>query len=296
MSKLHLNELKIAGEADFDFNHHYLVKHDNQMLVGIINKTFASISEQEKNEIYAKWVRVKVEQKVDYLFIFELMILFIISIIAVVIWNYKLKNLVQQKTCELKELNEELELKVDDRTRELEASKKQLQDLAEHDPLTNLYNRRYLMDVSQGYIALAKRKKEALSVIMLDVDNFKLVNDTFGHKVGDEVLLCISNILMEMTRKSDIVSRYGGEEFVIVLPDTDIDKAVLISEKIRMAVEKHIYCFNEEHIAFTVSLGVSSLDLNLEESLELALIRADKAMYEAKASGKNLVCRFYPKS
>ena len=132
-------------------------------------------------------------------------------------------------------------------------------------------------------------EKESFSVIMLDIDKFKNINDTYGHGVGDDVIKILSKILLETTRKSDIVSRFGGEEFALLLPFTDKDSAFIIAEKIRSTVQNKKIIINDgKIIQFTISLGVD-LILNTDENIELSLNRADSALYIAKESGRNKV-------
>ena len=175
------------------------------------------------------------------------------------------------------------ELKLQDLQNELKL-------LASTDPMTKLYNRRYFTKMAEHTLDLVKREKKDLSVIMLDIDKFKNVNDTYGHQVGDDVIIELANKLMECQRQSDIVCRYGGEEFVILLPNTSIDGAKVVAEKIREEVESlSINLLTNEKLNFTISLGVSQVNLENESNIELALKRADDALYIAKENGRNKV-------
>ncbi|MCU7836631.1 MAG: diguanylate cyclase [gamma proteobacterium symbiont of Taylorina sp.] len=163
--------------------------------------------------------------------------------------------------------------------------------LADTDPMTHLYNRRYLTKVSESILDLAKRNETDLSVLMLDIDKFKNINDTYGHNVGDDAIISLAIILQEESRKSDILSRWGGEEFVILLPATNIDGALVISEKIRTVVEELVIKIEDvQELKFTVSIGVSQINKERDVSIENSINRADKALYEAKESGRNKVC------
>jgi diguanylate cyclase (GGDEF)-like protein len=182
------------------------------------------------------------------------------------------------------------ELQVQSLIQELESSQERLKLLASIDSLTNLYNRRYFSQISEHILDLAKREREEVSLIMIDIDNFKSINDTYGHQIGDEVIIALSKRLMESQRKSDVVCRYGGEEFVVLLPNTNIDGAKVVAEKIREEIENITVAIGEEScLHFTVSLGVSMVKMKEEHNLEAVLKRADDAMYEAKKSGKNRV-------
>ena len=172
---------------------------------------------------------------------------------------------------------------------ELEEAQKQLKEQANRDYLTGLYNRRYFNEIAQELIHISQREKKPFSVIMLDIDKFKNINDTYGHSVGDDVIKTLSNTIIETVRKSDIVSRYGGEEFALLLPFTDKDGALNIAQRIRKNVEnKKIIIYDGKIIQFTISLGVDLVQ-DVDKDIEQALNRADNALYIAKNSGRNKV-------
>lgn len=163
--------------------------------------------------------------------------------------------------------------------------------LATVDTMTGLYNRRHFANLSATSMSNALKDGTDLSVMMLDIDKFKTINDTYGHKVGDDVIVSLANILKSKQRKDDIISRFGGEEFVILLPKTDVKNANILAEDIRDSVEKsQVDLEDSQSIKFTVSIGVSNVDLINEKDVEKSLIRADEALYEAKNSGRNMVC------
>jgi len=183
------------------------------------------------------------------------------------------------------------QLQIQKLIQDLEESQEELKVLASTDPMTKLYNRRYFSKVSENIFEVAKRDKDEISIIMLDIDKFKNVNDTYGHKIGDEVIIALSNKLQNIQRKSDVVCRYGGEEFIILLPKTSIDGAKIVAQNIRKDVESLIINLEEnKELKFTVSLGVSSIDMQKETSIEASLKRADDALYDAKEGGRNKVC------
>ena len=165
------------------------------------------------------------------------------------------------------------------------------------DPLTGLFNRRAFKKVALEIIEEAKRRNEKVSIVMLDMDNFKDVNDTYGHNVGDLVLIKIAEMIKggntdhkSGVRKADVSGRWGGEEFVLLLPNTDLDKASDIAERLRQFIEKTlIVSSNESEIRSTVSLGVATL--GKKEELEKCIDRADKAMYDAKEKVEIRWCR-----
>ena len=166
----------------------------------------------------------------------------------------------------------------------------ELKRLASIDPLTSLYNRRYFGELAKTVMTLAKRSNLAFSIIMIDIDKFKNINDTYGHKVGDEVIVALAKTLKKNVRKSDIVSRWGGEEFVILLPQTDLEGAINIAEKLRKNVQNlSIEITDYETIAFTASFGVATADLLSDLDVETVINKADKALYLAKEHGRNRV-------
>ena len=172
---------------------------------------------------------------------------------------------------------------------ELEEAHEKLKEQANRDPLTDLYNRRYFLKTAEHLLDLAKRNKTNMSVLMLDIDCFKEINDQYGHKIGDNVIILLSQIMLELTRKSDIICRWGGEEFVVLLPETDTDGALKISQKIRLEVEASVNFVDTREFKFTVSIGLSEVskkDMNIEASIN----RADIELYKAKDSGRNMVC------
>ncbi len=169
-------------------------------------------------------------------------------------------------------------------------NEKRLELLASIDPLTQLYNRRHFTSMAKHLFNLAMRHQEALSVVMLDIDNFKQINDTYGHKVGDDVIVSIATILQKLSRESDIVARFGGEEYILLLPKTSREGAMIIAEKLRVAVENSsVVLESGEKIYCSVSLGVSEVSITHENDIEAAIKRADDALYRSKNSGKNRV-------
>ncbi|MGD8583308.1 MAG: GGDEF domain-containing protein [Gammaproteobacteria bacterium] len=156
--------------------------------------------------------------------------------------------------------------------------------LAEEDYLTRLYNRRKIHEVVENEILRSRRYNSTFAIIILDIDNFKKANDTFGHNIGDKLLVEIANIIRQTIRESDIASRWGGEEFLVFCPQTGSDGAFALAEKLRTNIEKHEF----EKVGYkTASFGVAQIEHG--DSFEEMISRADKALYAAKNSGKNIV-------
>jgi diguanylate cyclase (GGDEF)-like protein len=156
------------------------------------------------------------------------------------------------------------------------------------DGLTQVFNRRYFEDTLERELARCHRHHRALSLVMIDIDFFKKINDQHGHLAGDVVLRSLANLIKTRVRREDVVARYGGEEFVLMLPEINQKGAVVLAEKLRKAVEKNAFTFDQEPIPVTISAGVASTGKQLEESQALVK-QADVRLYEAKAAGRNCV-------
>jgi len=161
--------------------------------------------------------------------------------------------------------------------------------LASIDPLTNLYNRRSFNELANISFDKAKALIQPISAIMIDIDNFKKINDNLGHHTGDLVLMRLSKVCSDNLSKHHILGRFGGEEFIILLPNTSFEEAETIGEKLRSAIANNpIIIRKSDSIPITASLGVASITPTVQD-LDFLLIEADKSMYQAKASGKNKV-------
>ena len=183
--------------------------------------------------------------------------------------------------------SQEMEETVRQRTQELQSANQALEMQARCDPLTGLLNRRGLGGQFDFAIALARRSGRPLSLLTVDVDHFKRVNDTHGHGVGDQVLQGLARTLQQRLRRSDVAARIGGEEFVALLPDTGLEEAQAAADALRLAVAA------QEHPQvghITISLGVSALRAGDEDSASALMQRADAALYQAKGEGRNRVC------
>jgi two-component system, sensor histidine kinase LadS len=187
----------------------------------------------------------------------------------------------------------ELELKVQERTRELEHSRREAEVLARVDSLTGLLNRRAFFERGNAELERALREQHPLSVIMLDIDRFKAVNDSFGHGIGDKVIREVGRVLKQVLRDSDVKARMGGEEFAIVLVQTQQDSALLLAERLRVAIEACRVEAASAEVCVTSSFGVSQLTDDTS-SLEDLLASADTALYQAKNSGRNRVLGAVP--
>ncbi|MCS6810697.1 MAG: GGDEF domain-containing protein [Tepidimonas sp.] len=169
--------------------------------------------------------------------------------------------------------------------RQLQAQRAELEALATRDPLTGLLNRRELVRQAEIELARVRRLKAPLSLVMLDLDHFKAINDRHGHAVGDEVLRQTARLMANSIRKTDRVARFGGEEFVLLLPDTTVDHARQLADKLREGLAQLSIATLEGPV--TASLGVAGSTGDVDRSLDALLLQADQALYEAKRRGRN---------
>ncbi len=167
----------------------------------------------------------------------------------------------------------------------------QVREQATTDPLTGLYNRRYFMETAGREMKLADQNQRAVALMLIDLDHFKRVNDTYGHIAGDQVLVRISKACRHQTRSSDIACRYGGEEFAVLLPDADLKAAVQVAERLRQEIYQARVQTRKGEVGLSASIGVAVLNERMQ-SIEDLIHQADQALYAAKQSGRNCV-RFH---
>ena len=163
-----------------------------------------------------------------------------------------------------------------------------LRTLSYKDSLTGVTNRRYFFELASLEIARSRRSHDPLSVVEFDIDHFKQINDTHGHAVGDEVLNAVCARCQQLLRKTDVLARMGGEEFVVLLPDASLEEATQLAERLRQAIADSAMSPVAGYPGCTVSIGVTLLDA-ADTSIEDCLLRADRAMYQAKQDGRNRV-------
>ncbi|MFN2362212.1 MAG: GGDEF domain-containing protein, partial [Marinobacter sp.] len=227
-----------------------------------------------------------------------------------------LRNLITsltEKSHEMNELNTTLEHRVDERTRELENANalledeivqrdamrrereqliRQLEETVRTDALTGLKNRRHCFELGETAVKKAVRSGAPLSAIMFDADYFKKVNDTYGHGVGDKALVHLSKFALETLRDIDVLARVGGEEFAVLLENTDEQGAGEVAERLRSAIESNPLPLERGRLTLTISAGVASFRPAPSDDLDALLLCADKALYQAKTGGRNRVCLY----
>ncbi len=188
----------------------------------------------------------------------------------------KSRQAIQSYAAELEKVN-----------RELKQLLKQQEIVARYDPLTSAANRRYAIERIQDEFARYQRTKRVFSLIMADIDNFKNINDTYGHEGGDFVLKHLVALMQQNLRQQDLVSRWGGEEFLLLLPETNVNEARMAAEKVRAIITSGQFIYNDILIPVTATFGVAEFNPDLE--LDRNIGRADEAMYRGKKTNKNCV-------
>jgi polar amino acid transport system substrate-binding protein len=255
IQKEYFGSLKIVGKFDEKWELGVGVRNDEPLLKEIFEKAIDTIGQQESQNILNKWVSVSYESKVDYGYIYKIVGVIFLIVLIVVYRQYHLNK-----------YNARLEI------------------LSNTDKLTGIYNRLKLDDMLEYEKKQFDRFARPLSIIMLDLDFFKKVNDNYGHKAGDETLKAICKIILGQKRESDIFGRWGGEEFLLVCPETDIHGARALAEKLRKAIETHEFPIIT---SMTASFGVAEFEKY--DSIVKVFDRADHALYAAKESGRNKV-------
>ncbi len=172
---------------------------------------------------------------------------------------------------------------------ELKKANDSLRELAFRDGLTSLYNHRYFQEVLASELERAKRYGHSLALLMLDIDFFKKINDTFGHPAGDQVLQTVAGTLVKLVRRCDIVARYGGEEFAVILPETGTTGARVLAQRLRRGIEQLEIVHNRQKISVTISCGLASSDDVPEMRRATLIAYSDQALYRAKEGGRNRV-------
>jgi len=242
------------------------------LMQSILNKGIQSISLDDRKRIRNKWLKVAYDYRFDYK---------VIIIILLIVSSLFFAMLIRQKS--LKDRNKELER------------------LSETDKLTKLSNRRKLDQYLQHYIDRFERYQESFSILMIDIDYFKLFNDEFGHLIGDKVLIAVASLLELNSRKIDIIGRWGGEEFLIICPNTSVEEVEILADSLRKTIAKNNFdSILGDHVRapqitevsesiITISVGIAQI--KPLESLEDVVNRADQALLKAKRHGRNRIAK-----
>lgn len=276
IQKLRLSNLKISGEAPFKTKLSFSTRKDLPLLTSILQKALNDIEEREHDVLYNQWINIKYEHQVDYK-----IVLVIATIAFLILLLFYTRNKALKKELFLRE---RFSTKLKSLNKALENKNVVLKELSENDTLTKIANRRKIDEFLEIEIERSYRNRLNLSIIMLDIDFFKEINDTFGHKIGDEVLISLSQLLVENVRIYDLVGRWGGEEFIIICPNTNLKQSKNLCKKIHQLIENKKYeCLNNGNI--TVSCGIAQYKDN--ESMDKFIQRVDTELYKAKNAGRN---------
>jgi len=218
-----------------------------------------------------------------------ILLAFILSLV-ISIWIkkkfYLYEKKITQNNTELKELNNLLEKKVKERTKKLETTNTQLEKLATTDALTQTHNRYFFMECIDAEVKRFYRYHSAFSLIMFDLDYFKQINDTYGHQKGDEILIAVSRLVESSLRDTDTLFRFGGEEFMVILPETDLDKAYEIADRMRLLIEENDFGLQ---LTITISLGVVSFEDG--DTADSIISKVDTLLYHSKDEGRNSISK-----
>lgn len=258
-----LANVKISGEMPFRADIAIAVRDDWPELHSIIQKVLQQIPPETYAEISNKWLQVSYQKQYNWQQMTFVLAPILLLLAVFAFFNRKLR----QTQIKLQETN------------------KQLSILSVTDHLTGVYNRQYLDQRLDNEVERVNRYASALSIIIMDLDNFKKVNDQYGHLVGDEVLVVSTQTVEQLIRKTDIFGRWGGEEFILICPETPLDQAIQLAKKVRKAIENQTF---PENISQTISLGVAEYQKG--EAINDCLNRADQHLYKAKQFGRNQVC------
>ncbi len=256
------DNLEISGETELQFPVKFMIREDYKELLPMINRVIDSIDEQTRKKIYDRWISVNMKTGYSKHQINRLILIGTLALLFFVLWVSILIYQIKKK----------------------KKSEATLQKLADYDKLTSIYNRYKIDNFLVKHIKMAKHHKRSLTIIFFDIDKFKAINDTYGHKRGDIVLQEIASLVSINIRQSDIFGRWGGEEFLIILHKTDLQSANILAEKLRKKIET--YNFTEVG-RVTCSFGV--IEVDTKDSIDEMIKKVDKMLYLAKKRGRNRV-------
>lgn len=255
-------ELKIAGKVDDNWELGIGVRNDDKTLLNVLQIAVNNIRPEQKREILNKWVSIKYEKGVDYTLLYKTIAVFIV-VLSIILYFYNRQRGLKQK---------------------LERAYAELQEVAVTDRLTKVYNRHKLDATLATEKKKSDRYKTTFGIIILDIDHFKRVNDKYGHYIGDEVLVEFVDVLLKHSRDTDVIGRWGGEEFLIIVPQASEASIVKFANILKESIERHPFKTVE---SITASIGVTSYISG--ESIEATVHRADEALYVSKNKGRNQV-------
>ena len=262
INKNHHHNLKINSLIEQKLNLYLQVEEKNILFINILNNAINRFSKEDIDTILNNYQFIFYPKEIDFYFIAKIIIPLILLIVIFIYFNIKLKKEIQRK--------KEVEL--------------QLSELANKDGLTNIFNRRRIEEICEEELTKIQKYEKNLSIIFFDINDFKYINDTFGHHLGDEVLVKITNLLEKNLRATDSIGRWGGDEFLIILPETDLFQCT----NIVLDLEEQLKTIEfSESIIVTCSFGIASYEEN--DDLDSLLKKADESMYHKKSNHKKLL-------
>lgn len=264
-----LDDLKVAGHSGLQDILRVGVTKDATQLHSIMSKVVRSLPMNDIDSVYRKWVSLTFEHRVDYSLLWKILAVIGFLVALILLWNWQLMK---------------LNRRIARAHRELEEKSKELERISITDSLTGLFNRRHIDRVLESEVNRQVRYQRHLSVILIDIDNFKQVNDSYGHQAGDLVLIKFAETLHSAVRESDVAGRWGGEEFLVICQECDLDGALVMAENLRKKLADLSF---SEAGQQTASFGVGSLQPG--ETRDGMILRVDNALYLAKKNGKNRV-------
>ncbi|MCO4786667.1 MAG: diguanylate cyclase [Marinomonas atlantica] len=275
-----LTNLKVIGESGFEWNLRFAVRDDWAPLLSIMQKSLDSITELQKRDIYRYWINL--DSSGGWKFTKDYMLIamagaLVLILLALFGWGWRKRSAVKMQL-------------LTQRIEEQKKREEELKNLATTDELTGTYNRRAILEIAHTDYQKCLDEGQPFSVLLIDIDHFKQVNDQYGHEVGDRVIRAVVNVCREVLKAKNIghIGRIGGEEFVILLPMIDDMDAHSVAEQLRERVENEpIQCVDNALHCVTISVGLASLERS--EKFDELLNRADIAMYQAKKAGRNRV-------
>jgi polar amino acid transport system substrate-binding protein len=259
--------LKISGMLPEKFSARIMLRKDYAALLPLINRAIDSITDKERIEINEKWINVQNRTMISAVYFYVLMGTAVLLLALFYARARLLKKEIGQKEIDLKHLEE----------------------LATIDGLTLIYNRRMLDIILTQHMAIAERNHQLLSIIFLDIDRFKAINDQYGHNVGDDVLIELSNLISGSIRGSDIFGRWGGDEFLIILPESSQKQAKRLVESLDRKIRTHLFR-GVKHVS--CSFGVVAYQYG--DTIKALMSRADAQLYEAKKRRHKNENKVYP--
>lgn len=271
-----LANLKVSGQTPFSFDISMGVRNDSPLLLSVMEKALASISPAEHAEIYDRWVQVPSSVGFPWARVLPVLLGLLFLLLLLALYTLRLAQL----NSRIRSFNQRLQ----DAEKQLLEKNAQLEQLSITDKLTGVYNRHHLDRVLLEQLAVSRRHQRPLAVVLFDLDYFKELNDTHGHQMGDRVLQAFAQLVKNTVRISDVFGRWGGEEFLLICPETTLQQAISVADKIRSKLEQYEF---EGGVRQRVSAGVMALSEGM--TVDQLLSAVDKQLYIAKESGRNQV-------